>query len=207
MHRQILLSNTYRQSNTPHSQGLATDANSELLWRFPPRRLEMEPIRVSILAAAGSLDLTMGGPGFMVFKPNENYVRVYDAKEEWGPAEWRRMIYAHRVRMAQDGVFGAFDCPDAGQPQPRRSRSTTALQALNLLNSSFIKQQGDLLAERAKLAASEDPSAQIIQMYRLTLAREPSASELAAALEVASQFGPAAVGRALFNCNEFLFLP
>lgn len=207
IHRLILQSNTYRQSNTPHSQGLATDANTELLWRFPPRRLEMEPIRDSILAAAGSLDLAMGGHGFLVFKSNDNYVRVYDPKEEWGPGEWRRMIYAHRVRMAQDGVFGAFDCPDAGQPQPRRSRSTTALQALNLLNSSFIKQQSDLLASRAKQTAGEELATQIAQMYRLTLAREPNDGELAAALEVANQFGPAAVGRALFNSNEFLFLP
>ncbi len=207
VHRLIVRSNTYRQSSAPNPLSLAADANAELLWRFPPRRLEMEPIRDSILAVSGSLDLTMGGPGFMVFKPNDNYVRVYDAKEEWGPGEWRRMIYAHRVRMAQDGVFGAFDCPDAGQPTPRRSRSTTALQSLNLLNSNFIKQQSELLAARAKERASEDLAAQVAEMFGLVLAREPSPVEHSASLEVARQFGAAAVARALFNSNEFLFLP
>src|SRR5205823_6123532 len=96
--RLILSSNTYRQSSAPDARKLEADGQTALLWRFPPRRLDMEPIRDSILAAAGSLDLRMGGPGFMLFKPNSNSVRVYDPKEEWGPAEWRRTVYAHRVR-------------------------------------------------------------------------------------------------------------
>ncbi len=207
LHRRILLSSTYRQSSKPQEDVLAKDATSQYLWRFPPRRMEMEPIRDSILAVSGALDLTPGGPGFLVFKPNTNYVRVYDAKEEWGPGDWRRMIYAHRVRMAQDGVFGAFDCPDAGQPQPRRSRSTTAIQALNLFNSTFIKQQADLLAERAKKEAGDDLAAQVKQLFVLAFTREPSPEELEGSLEVAREFGTSAVARAIFNSSEFLFLP
>ncbi|MFO0885321.1 MAG: DUF1553 domain-containing protein [Pirellulales bacterium] len=207
LHRQILLSNTYRQSSQPRPEALAKDAACQYLWRFPPRRLEMEPIRDSILAVSGKLDLTPGGPGFLVFKPNTNYVRVYDAKDEWGPGDWRRMIYAHRVRMAQDGVFGAFDCPDAGQPQPRRSRSTTAIQALNLFNSTFIKQQADFLAERAKQEGGESLESQLQKAFQLAYAREPSAEDLSESVEVAKEFGTAAVARAIFNSSEFLFLP
>jgi hypothetical protein len=174
----------------------------------------MEPIRDSILFVSGALDLKMGGPGFLVFKANDNYVRVYDPKEEWGPSEWRRMIYAHRVRMAQDGVFGAFDCPDAGQPAPVRSRSTTAIQALNLLNSSFIAQQAELLAKRAECEAAADPGgsacdpdAAVRRVFVLAYDRQPGESELAAASETAREFGLPAVCRAVFNSNEFLFLP
>ena len=65
-------------ASRPRTSELSADADCKLLWRFPPRRLEMEPIRDSILAVSGALDLTMGGPGFMVFKPNSNYVRVYE---------------------------------------------------------------------------------------------------------------------------------
>jgi hypothetical protein len=207
LHRRILTSDTYRQSSRPRAEALAADAASRLLWRFPPRRLEMEPIRDSVLATSGALDLTMGGPGFMVFKPSTNYVRVYDAKEEWGPPEWRRMVYAHRVRMAQDGVFGAFDCPDAGQPAPLRSRSTTALQALNLLNSSFMQQQSELLAGRAAREAGGELAPQIDRVFALAFGRPPSAEERSASLEVAREFGLAAVCRAVFNSNEFLFVP
>ena len=83
-------------------------------------------IRDSILARSGALDLTMGGPGFSLFAPNSNYVRVYVPKTRWTPDTFRRMVYAHKLRMEPGGVFGAFDCPDAGQAAPKRSRSTTA---------------------------------------------------------------------------------
>ena len=94
------------------------DAGTTLLWRYPPRRLEAEAIRDAVLAVSGKLDLTMGGPGFEVFKPNENYVRVYEPKETWGQAEWRRMVYALKIRSQQDATFGAFDCPDGGADRP-----------------------------------------------------------------------------------------
>jgi hypothetical protein len=207
LHRLMLTSNTYRQASVAHELGLRTDAATQMLWRFPARRLEMEPIRDSILATSGALDPTRGGPGFNVFKPNDNYVRVYDAREVWGPDAWRRMIYVHRVRMAQDGVFGALDCPDAGQPAPRRSRSTTAIQALNLFNSEFIRQQAELLAKRVRDAGQQDLSGQVRRVFAETLAREPSAGELASSVRVAEEFGLPAVCRAVFNSNEFLFLP
>jgi hypothetical protein len=207
VHRVILTSATYQQSNQPHQAGLAIDSASRCLWRFPPRRLEMEPIRDSILSVSGALDLRMGGPGFMVFKPNDNYVRVYDAKEEWDRDAWRRMIYVHRVRMAQDGVFGAFDCPDAGQPAPLRGRTTTAIQALNLLNSTFVKQQSELFAARVQTEAGDDTDAQIRRAFWLAYGRDPEGTEITAVREVAVQYGMAAVCRALLNSNEFVFLP
>ena len=58
------------------------------------------------------------------------------------------MIYSHKIRMEPVPVFGAFDCPDAGQPTPKRSQSTTAIQALNLFNSPFVIAQAEMLAGR-----------------------------------------------------------
>ncbi len=153
VHRLILTSATYRQSSAPRPHGLKVDAGARLLWRFPPRRLEAEAIRDSMLAVSGVLDERMGGPGFSPFQPNTNYVRVYRPKEEFGPAEWRRMVYMSKVRMEQDSVFGAFDCPDAGLIAPRRTQSTTAVQALGLFNSNFTEEQADLMAERCRREA------------------------------------------------------
>jgi len=114
------------------------------------------------------------------------------------------MVYAHRVRMARDGVFGAFDCPDAGQPAPRRSRSTTAIQALNLLNSTFMRQQAEMLAGRV---SREAPGDEISRAFRLAFGREPDAEELADCRATAAEHGLPAVCLALLNSNEFLFLP
>jgi hypothetical protein len=103
IHRLILLSNAYQQSSSPRPDCLTVDAGSRLLWRVPPRRLEAEAIRDSMLQIAGNLDLTMGGPGWRAFKPNDNYVRVYEPKEKFGPAEWRRSVYMQRIRMRPEG--------------------------------------------------------------------------------------------------------
>jgi len=204
LHRVILLSDTYQQSDAPRADAARVDAKDRLLWRFAPRRLEAEAIRDSILAVSGKLDLRMGGPGFSLFVPNTNYVRVYEPKTVWGPDTWRRMVYAHKVRMEPGGVFGAFDCPDAGQSTPKRARSTTAPQSLNLFNSTFVIQQAGLFAERITNAAPRDP---VVLAFELALGRAPAAAEARAARRLVAADGLPALCRVLFNTNEFLVLP
>src|SRR5688572_17449139 len=144
-----------------------------------------------MLAVSGMLDLRQGGPGWSAFEPNDNYVRVYDPKQEFGPAEWRRMIYATVVRQRPDGVFGAFDCPDGGQIAPKRTSSTTPLQALNLLNSRFIMQQAELFAKRL----GEDA---VPRAFAIAFNRPPTAAELAAGEQFIREHGRAPFCRALF---------
>jgi hypothetical protein len=206
IHRLIVTSAAYRQASTAHARGLAVDGSSRLLWRFPPQRLEAEPLRDAILFVSGKLDLRMGGPGFDLFEPNNNYVKVYTPKKEFGPNEWRRMIYASKPRMQLDDTFGAFDCPDGGQIAPKRHRSTTALQALNLLNSPFILQQAGFFAQRLQREAGADAGAQARHGFQLALGRDPSPAELTAATRLIRDHGAQLYCRALFNANEFIYV-
>jgi mono/diheme cytochrome c family protein len=206
IHRLIVTSATYRQASDARTECVAVDAGSRLLWRLPPRRLEAEPIRDQMLAVSGKLDLQMGGPGFSFFEPNDNYVRVYAPRQEYGPETFRRMVYGTLVRQRPDGVFGVFDCPDGGQIAPKRTRSTTPLQALNLLNSSFIMQQSGFLAERLEQEAGADAKTQVRRAFALAFQREPDRAELRAALEFIQEHGLPVFCRALFNANEFVYL-
>ena len=206
IHRLIVTSAVYRQASASRREGVAADAGSRLLWRFPPQRLEAEPLRDTILAVSGKLDLRAGGPGFSAFEPNDNYVRVYNPKKEFGPAEWRRMVYMTKVRMQQDATFGAFDCPDGGQIAPKRMRSTTPLQALNLLNSEFILQQAGFFAARLEQEAGKKVKDQIRLAFELGYNREPDAQEARNAQALIARHGLAIFCRALFNSNEFIFL-
>ena len=206
LHRLLVTSATYRQNGTPRPDGMLADAGSRLLWRFPPRRLEAEPLRDAILSVCGNLDDRMGGPGFDLFEPNTNYVKVYNSRHEFGPAEWRRMVYQSKPRMQLDDTFGQFDCPDAGQITPKRTSSITALQALNLLNSHFIVQQSALFARRLEQDAGADPQPQIHRAFSLTFLRAPSDEEQAASTQFIKQHGLPAFCRALLNANEFLFV-
>lgn len=117
------------------------------------------------------------------------------------------MIYMTKVRMAQDATFGSFDCPDAGQGQPKRPRSTTAIQALSLFNSGFVNQQAELFAQRLQKEAGNDLTRQIERAFALTAQRSPAPDEAQVCATLAREHGLPAVCRVLLNTNEFLFVP
>ena len=83
----------------------------------------------------------------------------------------------------------------------------SSLQALNLFNSRFTLEQADAFAARVKVDVGDDPAKQIRRAYQLTLGRNPSSPELADAKPVVRTNGLPTLCRALFNSNEFLFLP
>jgi hypothetical protein len=207
VHRLILLSATYRQSSRVDADALKADRNNEYLWRFSPRRLEAEPLRDAVLAVSGRLDSRMGGPGYDLWEPNTNYVHVYRPKENLGPDEFRRMVYQFRPRGQQDPTLGAFDCPDSALVMPRRTVSTTALQALNLLNSPFMVSQAEAFARRLEREAGPDPGREVDRGFRLAFGRAPSAAEREAAVTVVRAHGVETFCRALYNANEFLYVP
>jgi hypothetical protein len=131
---------------------------------------------------------------------------LYTPKKQFGPAEWRRMIYQSKPRMRLDDTFGVFDCPDAGQIAPRRTNSTTVLQMVSLLNSPFMLQQAGFFADRLRKEAGADVRAQVRRGFRLAFQREPDAEESAAAVELVERHGLPAFCRDLFNVNEFLYV-
>jgi hypothetical protein len=206
MHRKILLSATWQQDSRPQSEGLAADAGSRMLWRFPPRRLEAEGIRDCMLAATGMLNPQMGGPGFSAFEVEAENVRHYFPKTKFGPADWRRMIYMTKVRQERESVFGVFDCPDYSQVVPKRNRSTTPLQALNLLNSRFVMQQADFLVERLNHEARQ-PEQKIVRAFELCFGRKPESEEIRSATEFIGKTNWQQFARAMLNTNEFVFIP
>lgn len=207
IHRTILLSQTWRQDNQPDPAAMRVDAASRLLWRFPTRRLEAEAIRDSILSVTGVLDLqNAGGPGFDAFEVEMENVRHYYPKKAYGPKDWRRMVYMTKVRQEREHVFGAFDCPDASMVVAKRSRSTTPLQALNLLNSDFIMQQADLFAERLE-HDGETVRHRIAKAWLLCFQRPVTAEELADSETFIEQEGMQQFARAMLNANELVFIP
>lgn len=185
---------------------MTADAGTRLLWRFPPRRLEAEVLRDTILTASGQLDLRMGGPGFDLFDPNTNYVKVYNSKQDFGPAEFRRMVYQNKPRMQLDDTFGTFDCPDAGQVAPKRNSSNTPLQALNLLNSRFVLQQSEFFTSRLQREAGADSAAQIRLAFQIAFGRDATPDEQTAATQIIADHGLPILCRTLLNANEFLYV-
>lgn len=206
MIRLLVMSEAFRQTSHPNPTGLANDAGSELLWRFPPKRVEAEVIRDSILLASGLLDRSMGGRSYRIHNVKKTYAQ-WEVLNNHGPETWRRMLYQERMRRVDDRMFTAFDFPDCGQVRARRPVSTTPLQALNLMNSDFVIDQAKRIADRATREAGGDEVKAVERCFKLLFGRKPDAQELEACIAVAKQDGLSLVCRALINSNEFAFLP
>lgn len=207
LHRRIVLSATYRQSGSRLNPGAqARDRDNRLLWAYPGRRVEAEALRDAMLWVSGRLNLEMGGRGFDLFN-NRGGLTGFKPVESFSGSGLKRMVYAHKVRREPEAVFGAFDCPDAGQSTARRRESTTPIQALNLFNSRFTLEAADWFAARVRREAGTGVEEQIAHAYRLAFGRQPHPEEVGMALPVVREHGLSVLCRALFNANEFLFIP
>ncbi|MCC9608036.1 DUF1553 domain-containing protein [Blastopirellula sp. JC732] len=162
LHRELLLSATYRQSSQPADPEKSNlhDPGNRLLSRFRRQRLDAEAYHDALLVAGGNLNRTLGGPSGDIDKPD------FD----------RRAIYAKISRKSLSQFLQVYDFPDPTIHSERRAETTTALQQLFVMNSPFAQQQARHLAERA---SGETLVEKIQDVHRLLLGREPTPEEIA----------------------------
>jgi hypothetical protein len=213
MHRLMMNSEAYQMSSTDDPKNVAIDSENRLFWRMPRERLEAEAIRDGILAVAGTLDRTTGGPCvFPYISPDlfqSSTHRTWPGKSDDDPSTWRRSIYVFSKRSIRYPMFEAYDQPNLINTCDRRNRSTIAPQALLLMNNNFVLTQAKHFAERLKKEAGSDPGAQAERGFLLALGRAPSAAERTSSAQYI-RGGPdrlAQFCQALFNLNEFVYRP
>jgi hypothetical protein len=204
--RLIVTSAVYRQESLSRGAALAVDADNRLLWRFSPRRLEAEVLRDAILAVAGELNTAMGGPGYRDFTTYVRNAQFYEPTDPVGFAFQRRTLYRTWVRSGRSQFLDVFDCPDPSTRSPDRDATTTPLQALSLMNDSFVLRMADRCADAVTAEVGDDPAGQVSALFRRALGRQPTDDELAATVPFVRGHGLAALVRVVFNGNEFVFV-
>jgi hypothetical protein len=203
MHRLMLLSSTYQQATVASAQACALDPDNHLFSRAIRVRLEGEVIRDSLLAVSARLCRMMGGPGVLPPVPAE-VGPAWKASAE--PRDHvRRSVYILARRNLRFPFLEAFDLPDSSLSCPKRERSTTATQSLTLFNAAEAADSARALAERLITAGCTEDE-RVVQAYRLTLGRRPTATEIALAREFLRESPLSELCRALFNLNEFVYL-
>lgn len=206
LHRLVLLSATYRQAATLDPKAAEKDADNQLLWRFAPRRLEAESVRDAMLSVSGKLNREAGGPSFRPFRVETFNSAFYIPFDEDRPDFNRRSVYRMNVTSSRDPVLDVLDCPDPSVKTPRRSTTTTPLQALTMMNNPFTNRLAKSFAERVKREAGENPETQVSLAYRLALGRLPTDEQSRFALKAIKKTGLHVVCWALLNANEFVYL-
>jgi len=196
VHRKMVCSATYRQVSTaefglriaeskqpvanPQStirNPQSVDPENRLLWRMNRRRLELEAVRDTLLAAADQLDLAMFGRPVELTK---------------APFPRRRAVYGFIDRQDLPNLFRVFDIASPDSSSPRRPRTTVPQQALFFMNSPFVVEQAKALTARPEVAAAANDDGRIAELYRLVYSRAPDSEELA----IGCQYLAAAAGSA-----------
>ncbi|MEK6260322.1 MAG: PSD1 and planctomycete cytochrome C domain-containing protein [Planctomycetota bacterium] len=170
LHRQLVTSATYRQlSIAVHSalpapsSALALDPDNHLLWRMNRRRLDIEPWRDAMLAVAGNLNDAQGGPALNLDLPTNR----------------RRTLYGKIGREEQHDMLRTFDFPPPTSHSPARDATTTPLQQLFVLNSSFVAGQAEALVALLNAeTADASPRQRLARCYQLLFQRAPREDEI-----------------------------
>ncbi len=189
LHRTIVTSAVYRQASQPNRDAMAVDAGNRLLWRFSPQRLDAETVRDAVLLVAGQLNDGGGGAGFSDFNVfNDRGTQCYEPLDPEGPQFNRRSIYRTWARGGRNPLLDTFDCPDPSVTSPQRGVTTTPLQALVLLNNSFLLRMSDHFAARVSAEAGPE-------------GRRPGAPGLSIGLQPRSDRGRVGAGRKRSHSN------
>jgi hypothetical protein len=191
LHRRIVLSAVYRQQSADRPDCRRADPENALLWRMNRRRLDFEAMRDALLAVAGRLDGTVGGPS---------------VKDAMAAGVRRRTLYGHLDRQHVPGLWRAFDFPSPDASSPGRDSTTLPQQALFFLNDPFVIASARGLLGRA---ADKNIGARGDRLYRLCYGRAAAPEEVALAREFVGAGGAPAWQRyvqALLVANEFVFV-
>lgn len=212
LHKEILLSESYLQSGADTPEGTAIDKGARLLWKFPTRRLSAEEIRDTMLATTNKLQLEpMGGPGFRLYHYMQNNVSTYSPLDQVGPETYRRSVYHQNARASVIDMLSDFDFPDIAFSAPSRASTISPMQALVMMNHSFVSDMGNAMAERIDRELGDSDATNLDQLrirkaFELYLQRQPTPAEFEIALPFLQRVGLAVFCRAMFNANEFVYI-
>ncbi len=180
MHRLIVESATYRQASKLRDDLQQRDPANRLLARQSRLRLPAELIRDSALTASNLLNPVVGGKSVLPPLPEglaDLGHRFQGFEESKGKERYRRGLYVLAKRTAPYPQLMIFDAPDAQESCTRRERSTTALQALNLLNDPVFFEAAQGLAIRLLKEESGAVRKRVEHGFRICLIREPDPTE------------------------------
>lgn len=183
--RDIVLTQAYGLAAVEHPQNQQVDPDNLWLWRYEPKRVDVEVLRDSMLAITGQLDRTRGGKTLQhqgLVTLGEDHL-VLDAPSPYR----RRTVYIPILRDAiglteavdrSMGMLSAFDFADPNLMSGLRSQTAVPGQALFLMNADFVYDQSRSLAEKLLEDSSLETDGERLQrLYALVYGRAASAAE------------------------------
>ena len=218
MHKLIMMSRTYQMSSVGQTAGLKADPNNDLMWRFDMRRLAAEEIRDSILNLTGQLNLKMAGPSIYTEIPAEVARTASRPGAAWGRSSKedavRRSVYIFVKRSLHEPFLASFDWADTDNTCDVRFVTTVPTQTLTMLNSKFLNDSAEILANRLQ-GDSQKISDQVSRAIELATSRPATDTDISDGVKLINTFQQSGMdaNQALqrfcllvLNLNEFVYL-
>jgi hypothetical protein len=187
MIRRIMLSRVYQLSSDHHAANYEEDPENRYLWRMSRRRLEAEAIRDSILAASGQLDLKRPSASAVSQLGDGEIGQNRDVSGLSSGVRYRS-VYLPIIRQAMPDSLTLFDAADPSLVVGARDATTVATQALYLMNSPFVQEQAQKMAERLLGDSRLDDASRVVLAYQLALSRPPTKADLARSLTFVREY-------------------
>ena len=189
LNREIMTSAAYQQASKPRPELVKADPTNTLFWRMSPRRMDIESYRDTLLRASGRLNYAMAGP----------------SEDVEAATNVRRTVYGRISRGRLSPVLKNYDFPDPMQSAGGRDLTTTSLQQLFVLNSTFFF---DSAAAISKVVGNLPTEAtRMRELYRRLLSRDPSPQELDLALTFLANGTLEQYAQVLLATNEEILWP
>jgi len=189
--REIVLSETYRQSSADRADCAEIDPQNVALWRMNRKRLPVESWRDAILAVTKQLDTSLGGKSMDPSQPESR----------------RKTVYSQVSRLDLNRMLAVFDFPDPNAHSDGRLRTVNPLQKLFVLNSPFMQSNSNALSKLLESSATH-PVDRIKMTYQMLFARQPDETEIADSLEFLGNENPSWTqwAQIMLATNEFATL-
>ena len=190
LHKLIVNSATYKQSSQMTPESVQKDPKNRLLARGARYRLHAFSIRDQALAASGLMVNKLYGPSAKPYMPKNIWKAFSNNKyvQDKGDNLYRRSFYTYWRRTIPPPTMMNFNAAEREVCEVKKDRTNTPLQALTLMNNKTFVEAARFLAERMIKEGDSTIQSQIIQGYKLTLCREPSANEMSVMLKAFKQF-------------------
>ena len=231
----IVGTKTYRLAAAEHAANEAVDPGNVRLWRYQPKRIDVEVLRDSMLAISGRLDRRRGGKTLqhlgLVSLGGDHL--VLDAPSPYLRRSVYIPIYRDTIGLTDEvdssmAMLSTFDFADPNLMAGSRPQTVVPAQSLFLMNADFVHQQAKRLAGVLLSDPSlSDDTRRTTRLFSLVYGRDPSTDEIDQSIQFVRRFvdlrgdadgdpsesRPAAVTdawtslcQAMLGSNEFLFL-
>jgi len=181
MLRLLVTSNAYRQSSVATKEVREKDPANVWLARQGRFRLDAEMVRDGALEISGLLSRKGGGPSVKPYQPAGYWSFLNFPVREWqadkGENVYRRGLYTYWCRTFLHPSLLAFDAPTREECTVERTRSSTPLQALVLLNDPIYVEAARVFAERI-MKQHGDTAARLDWAYRRAVSRGVKPDEI-----------------------------